>query len=176
MPQKDDKLLWELIEKYMKIFAKLAYNNGAPYDDAEDIAMEAIWAFYTSKHYGKLDEYDTKLMMARIIKRKCIDLYRSTKEDREMIAGSIDADLYGVYASSMSEPETKVIGEEGAKRILDTLDNLKPIWREAVIMHCLEGFSYEEISEALGISEELCRSRISRARKFLEEELKDMLR
>lgn len=175
MPQKDDKLLRELIEKYAKMFAKLAYNSGVPYDDAEDVALEGIWAFYNSKHYGILNEHDTKLMIARIIKRKSIDLHRRTKEEKEMIAGSIDADLYDIYASPMSEPEAKVIESENAKRILDTLDNLKPIWREAVVMYCLEGFSYAEISEALGISEVLCRSRISRAKKFLEEEFKDLL-
>ena len=56
MPQKDDKLLQDLLDKYTKLYLKLAISNGAPYDDAEDIVMEAIWSFYDSEHYGKLSE------------------------------------------------------------------------------------------------------------------------
>lgn len=176
MPQKDDKLLQELVEKYVKVLAKLAYNNGVLYDDAEDVALDGIWAFYKSKYYGNLDEQKTKVMLATIVKRKSIDYYRKTKDDKEMIATSIDTELYGVCAPPECEPERKVIGNEDSNRILNTLDNLKPLWREAVIMHCLEGRSYDEISKALGISEEVCRSRISRAKKFLGEELKDLLK
>lgn len=176
MPQKDNTLLQELVEKYVKLFAKLAYNNGVPYDDAEDVAMEAIWAFYRSRHYGKLSETETKLMMARIVKRKSIDFYRKVKNERELTISSADAELYSISAPRESEPEERLIDREEAKRILDTLDNLRPVWREAVIMYCIEGCSYAEISEALGISETLCRSRISRAKKFLEEEFKDRLR
>ena len=48
------------------------------------------------------------------------------------------------------------------------------IWREPVRMYFIEERSIPEISRALGITEEVCRSRISRARKCLKEKLKGL--
>ena len=87
-----------------------------------------------------------------------------------------DEEVYiQLRSSEHYEPERAAIANEGYQRIIDTIENLKPVWRDVVKMHFLEERSYTEISEALGITEDVCRSRISRARKYLEAELKDML-
>ena len=43
MPQDKDELLQVLITKYAQMYMKLAYAIGVPYDDVEDIVMEAFW-------------------------------------------------------------------------------------------------------------------------------------
>ena len=88
-------------------------------------------------------------------------------DDEEVNIQLIGSDHY--------EPERAVIANEGYQRIIRTIENLRPVWRDVVKMYFVEEYSYTEISEALGITEDVCRSRISRARKYLEEELKDML-
>lgn len=173
MPQKDDKLLQDLLDKYTKLFLKLAISNGAPYDDAEDIVMEAIWSFYDSEHYGKLSESGNRLMMARIIKNKCIDRYRKHKTEEELTIRDDIGDVIGIKASRKYDPEKQVIAEDNYRRIRNVVENLKPTWRDVAVMYFLEERTYPEISKALGVSEEVCRARVSRARKFLEEELKE---
>ena len=42
MPQDKDELLQVLITKYAQMYMKLAYAIGVPYDDVEDIVMEAF--------------------------------------------------------------------------------------------------------------------------------------
>lgn len=42
MLQNKEDLLQELIEKYAKMYMKMAYNKGIPYDDVEDVVMEAF--------------------------------------------------------------------------------------------------------------------------------------
>ena len=76
MPQNNTELLQDLINKYARMYMKFAYEQGAPYDDLEDIVMDAFWCFYKSEYFGTLDEKETKIMMAKIVKNKCIDLYR----------------------------------------------------------------------------------------------------
>lgn len=177
MPQKDDKLLHDLINKYARLFTKLANKYGVPYDYAEDIAMESIWKFYRSDLYEGKDETEAKRIMTVIVKRKCIDFFRTEKHDEITMVDIDDEEVYiQLPGSSVYEPERVVVADEGYKRIIDTIEGLKPIWREPVKMYFLEQLTYPEISEALGISEEVCRSRISRARKHLEVELKDMLK
>ena len=55
MPQDKDELLQVLITKYAQMYMKLAYAIGVPYDDVEDIVMEAFWSFYRADYGGKLE-------------------------------------------------------------------------------------------------------------------------
>ena len=173
MSQKDEKLLRDLLDKYTKLFLAFAIKNGAPYDDAEDIVMDALWSFYDSDHFGKLNDRETKILMARIIKNKCIDRYRKYKTEEELTIWEDIGELIGIKASSKYDPEKQVIAEDNYHRIRNVIENLKPTWRDVAVMYFLEERTYTEISEALGVSEEVCRARVSRARKFLEDELKE---
>ena len=68
MPQDKDELLQVLITKYAQMYMKLAYAIGVPYDDVEDIVMEAFWSFYRADYGGKLEsEKAIKVMLARIV-------------------------------------------------------------------------------------------------------------
>ena len=80
MPQDKDELLQVLITKYAQMYMKLAYAIGVPYDDVEDIVMEAFWSFYRADYGGKLEsEKAIKVMLARIVENKCIDYFRKEK-------------------------------------------------------------------------------------------------
>lgn len=174
MPQDNNELLQELMEKYAKMYMKLAYNRGVPYDDVEDVVMAAFWSFYKSDHFGKLSEEESKIMLARIVINKCTDHYR--KNSRVELVGIDDCmtEIDKISSSFRNEMDDKLIGDENYCRIRDTIDNLKEIWREPVRMYFIEERSTAEISEALEISEDLCRKRISRARTYLKEKLKDL--
>ena len=173
MPQKDDKLLQYLIEKYAKLFINLAIRNGAPHDSAEDIVMDSFWSFYDSDHYGNLDETASRIMMARIVKNKCIDRYRKYKTEEELTLREDIGDVFGIRAPRKYDPESQAISEDNYRRIRNVIENLRPTWREVAVLYFLEERTYSEISKTLGVSEEVCRARVSRARKFLEEELKE---
>lgn len=174
MPQDKDELLQELMEKYAKMYMKLAYNRGVPYDDVEDIVMAAFWSFYKSDHFGKLSEEENKIMMARIVINKCTDYYR--KNSRAELVGIDDCmtEIDRISSYRRNRMDDKLIGDENYRRICDTIDNLKEIWRDPVRMYYIEERSTAEICEALEISEATCRKRISRAKEYLREKLKDL--
>lgn len=174
MPQDKSKLLQELMDKYARMYMKLAYNRGVPYDDVEDIVMAAFYSFYRSDKFGELSEKENKLIMAEIVRNKCTDYYR--KNGRAELVGIDDceSDLDRISSNYGNKLDDKVISDENYAHIRDTIEGLKEIWREPVKMYFLEERSIAEISEALGISEDTCRSRISRARKHLKEQLKDL--
>ena len=50
MPRNNEELLHELIKKYARLYMKMAKDKGIPFDDVEDIVMDAFWSFYRSKH------------------------------------------------------------------------------------------------------------------------------
>ena len=175
MPQDKDQLLQDLVEKYAKLFMKMACSNGVPSDEAEDIVMEAIWSYYQSPYFGTLDDHDTKLFMAKIIKNKSIDRYRKRKDEEDETVGDDIGDLIGIRAPHHMEPERKLISEQNYRHIHKAIGNLSPNLREAAILYFLEERNHREISKALGVSEVVCRARVSRARKQLVKELKELL-
>lgn len=174
MPQDKDEMLRELIEKYAKMYMKYAYSRGVPYDDVEDVVMDAFWAFYDSEHFGKLSEEGTKAMIARIIRNKSIDLYRKNSHYETVGIEDCVNELEIVSEMAENDPINEIIGNENYDRIRKSMEGMKDIWKEPATMYFIEGRTYAEISEALEISEDVCRSRISRAKKYLKEELKEL--
>lgn len=69
MPQDKDELLQVLITKYAQMYMKLAYAIGVPYDDVEDIVMEAFWSFYRADYGGKLESEKAIKVVLRVLSR-----------------------------------------------------------------------------------------------------------
>ena len=67
-----------------------------------------------------------------------------------------------------------VITDSGIKDeiIQKAILKVKETYREAVILRDIQGMSYEEISEILGVNEGTVKSRINRGRAQLQELLK----
>ena len=172
MPRNNEELLHELIKKYARLYMKMAKDKGIPFDDVEDIVMDAIWSFYRSKYFGTLSETETKAMMARIVENKCIDWYRKNK--RAQSNENID-EMEFLKAPSEDEPLQKAVSDEGYQDIIRCMEEMKKSWRDVAVMYWIEGLSVSEICERLGITGDVCRSRITKARKYLKKKLKDRL-
>jgi RNA polymerase sigma-70 factor (ECF subfamily) len=104
-----------------------------------------------------------KAWIYRIATTTCIDAHRAaarrpvTVRDEEVVA--LMADL------SQSDPEQRLIRIEQRRAVRRTLDALPMHYRQSLILRQLQGLSYSEIGEALGISVEAVTSLIHRARQ-----------
>ncbi|MCI9569507.1 MAG: sigma-70 family RNA polymerase sigma factor [Lachnospiraceae bacterium] len=174
MPREKEALLQELIERYSKMHMKQAYNNGVPYDDVEDIVLGAYWSFYQSRYFGNLSEEETKVMMAHIVRNKCRDYYRKNCHIETVGIDECRDELELVSHASVQDPLNKMIQNEEYCYICQCIEEMKEIWREPALLYFIEGYTPREIHKILGISETVCRSRLSRARKYLREKLADM--
>jgi len=174
MPQDKGELLQELMDKYARMYMKLAHNRGVPYDDVEDIVMDAFYSFYKSERFGTLSDAENKLMMAEIVRNKCTDYYRKNSRAEFVGIDECEPDLDRISNSYGNPLDEQLISSENCKHIRSTIEGLKEIWREPVKMYFLEGYSISEICKALELSDDVCRSRLSRARRYLKEELKEL--
>lgn len=176
MPQDKDELLQVLITKYAQMYMKLAYAIGVPYDDVEDIVMEAFWSFYRADYGGKLEsEKAIKVMLARIVENKCIDYFRKEKRSIKPNEDEDVSELEYVADLSTYDPLQSVISRESCGQIFEVLDGLRESWKDVTVVYFIQGFTTEEICERLEITNDMCRSRISRARKYLRENLKSRM-
>lgn len=131
MPQNKEELLRELIDKYAKIYMKMAYNRGVPYDDVEDIVMDAFMSFYDSESFDKVrgDEKGTKLVLARIVANKCNDYYRKNARAEIIGMSECEGELEKVSRQSGTDPFKAVAGKESYQRICECINGMKEIWR-----------------------------------------------
>lgn len=81
------------------------------------------------------------------------------------------------YVADLStyDPLQSVISRESCGQIFEVLDGLRESWKDVTVMYFIQGFTTEEICERLEITNDMCRSRISRARKYLRENLKSRM-
>ena len=176
MLQEKDELLQALITEYAQMYMKLAVSIGVPYDDVEDIVMEAFWSFYRADYIGKLEnEKAIKAMLARIVENKCIDYFRREKRSIKPNEDEDVSELEYIVDFSGRNPLQSVISRESCGQIVEALDGLRKSWKDVTVMYFIQGFTTEEICERLEITNDMCRSRISRARKYLRENLQSRI-
>src|SRR5262245_16203735 len=77
----------------------------------------------------------------------------------------------GTYADSKPNPELSLTLSEQSRTIGIALRKLRPDHRAILVLRDLEGFSYQEIAEALNLALGTVKSRLARARQ----EMKDAL-
>ena len=83
-----------------------------------------------------------------------------------------------ITASDKSEAQsaevvTAILKDYVSDDIISALESVPDQFRIAVLLSDVEGFSYQEISEILGISVGTVKSRIFRGRKILQKQLWD---
>lgn len=72
-------------------------------------------------------------------------------------------------------PEERAMRHEGQRRILEAVAELDPVFRFALALRELHGYSYQEIGEELGLPIGTVKSKIFRARQQLQDKLRDLL-
>ena len=138
--------------------------------------MEAFWSFYRADYGGKLEsEKAIKVMLARIVENKCIDYFRKEKRSIKPNEDEDVSELEYVADLSTYDPLQSVISRESCGQIFEVLDGLRESWKDVTVMYFIQGLTTEEICERLEITNDMCRSRISRARKYLRENLKSRM-
>jgi RNA polymerase sigma-70 factor, ECF subfamily len=75
--------------------------------------------------------------------------------------------------SPSPDPEQQAFGRELGKLIESAVDHLGDGYREVFMLRQVEGLSTAETAEALGVSEDVVKTRFSRARHTLQRDLLD---
>ena len=139
----------------------------------EDIEQEVYIKLW--KNADKYEERGSlKSWVNTIAKNTSKDYLKSAVVKNEQNSTSDDLVLCNIKDKKRS-PEGCVIVNERQKRIIKAVDNLKPKFREVIMLCEIYGFTYEEASKKLNCPIGTIKSRIYNAKKELAEVLQDLL-
>lgn len=157
----------EIVRENTDRVYRLAYRLTGNRADAEDLTQEVFVRVFRSLHSYRPGTFAGWLH--RITTNLFLDGQRRKKRIRfdalgpavERIAATTDS----------GSPERRYEHHNLDRDIQEALDGLKPQYRAPVVLCDIEGLSYEEIAEVLGISMGTVRSRIHRGRAQLRSTL-----
>jgi len=150
----------ELLLRYERLYYNLALRMLLNKHEAEDAIQEACLKIYKSLRFCKNPE-KYKSWSCSIVHNTCIDAMRKRKIQTESLDDVMLLD-------SGLTPEDEVILKESRAEVQRAVDLLPAKYKSVIILRDLQGYSYQEISETLGIKLGAVKSRILRARMMVK--------
>jgi len=173
----DKKAFDVLVLKYQQKVISLVMRYVHDHHLAMDVAQEAfIKAYRGLKNFRGDSAFYTWMYRIAINTAK----NHLVSQSRRLPANDIDAQEAEQYSgdSALKEyasPEREALREEIRATIIKAIKKLPEDLRTAITLREVEGLSYEEIAEAMECPIGTVRSRIFRAREFVDKELKPLL-
>jgi RNA polymerase sigma-70 factor, ECF subfamily len=159
----------EVYDRFGDMVYNLALRLSGNREEAADLTQEIFLRIY--RHLGGFGGRSTlKTWVFRIAINHCRD-----RLSRHVPAMQPIDDRYEEGSISIADPgrgpEELAVAADQGRRVMEGLARLPQVFREAVVLRDLEGLSYEEIAEVLGVRVGTVRSRIARGR----DQLRDLL-
>ena len=163
-----------LVQRYKNPLTNFVFRFLGDYESCNDVVQETMIKVYRYK-----DTYSSVAKFSTWVYTIAGNLAKSEYR-RQRRRNLFSINDYGEEHSTFDLPDESyrpdVVTDSGLKDeiIQKALMKVKETYREAVILRDIQGMSYEEISEILGVNEGTVKSRINRGRAQLQELLKDI--
>lgn len=165
--KQDHDAFGQLVDRHAAMIVNLAYRMVGDRTDAEDLAQEAFLAAFKALPTFRADsKFSTWLY--RIAANKCKDWLRAKRP----ALMDLDADdLGGERLVESRTPERLLSQQQVAAHLERAIQRLPPLYREAFVLKHVEGLSYEEMEDILGVSADTLKMRVYKGRVQLSREL-----
>ena len=139
-------------------------------EDLEQEVFVKVW-----KNQDKYTEKGSFKTWINTIAKNLSKDYLKSADRRVQVNSTADDEVMNSIRDNKSAPEGVFLAKIRQKRISKAIDELKPKFKEVIMLCEIEGYSYEQISERLGVPMGTVKSRIYNAKKELALKLEDLL-
>ena len=151
---------------------RVALHLAGDRSEAEDLAQETVLkAFRAWQQYRP--GTNAKAWLLTILRHTFINGYRRAKHRRETVDVH-EIEPFTVFREVQDvDPEGTFFARIVDDEVLRAIDALPPDFRETLVLSDVEGLSYAEIAEIVGVPVGTVKSRLFRARQLLQKRLYD---
>ena len=176
----DDAAFAELVRRYRGQITNYTYRLVGDYETAVDLAQETfLRVFRAAGRYQSSYAFSTYIY--RIATNLAISELRKRKRQRLVSLTSFfqpreqgdDCELDPADLRPLAD--TSLVEDERQRAVARAIATLPEKYRVPLVLRDVEEHSYEEIARILDMSEGTVKSRISRARAFLRDKLRQYL-
>ena len=163
-----------LVERHYRVVFRQCRGVLRRPEDAEDATQEVFL-----RAYNALGQYSGRGAfggwLRRLTVNHCLNRAQSAEARQSARSCSLDV-LPEAFASTLEgEPEAHTLRTERQEQIEAALQQLPAQQRTALALRLLEGLSYDEIAEEMGVPVNSVRSWIHRGREKLRDTLKEVI-
>jgi RNA polymerase sigma-70 factor (ECF subfamily) len=167
--RQDHEAFGQLIDRHASVIVNLAYRMVGNRAEAEDLAQEAFLAAFKALSTFRADsKFSTWLY--RIASNKCKDWLRAKRPGMGQQDVYID-EVLDIHVAEEQTPERLLSQQQVALELEQAIQRLPPLYREAFVLKHVEGLSYEEMAEILGVNGDTLKMRVYKGRLQLSREL-----
>lgn len=177
----DSRAYEELVLRHQKRAFNVAYRILGDYDEALDITQDAFIKAYHSLPGFRMESRFVRWLLT-ITVNLCRNRLKYWKRRARNRTRSIDEPVETEDSSmqrEVSDPSPSVLDIVGSRQtgeiIKEELLHLDEDHRTVLVLREIEGLSYEEMAELLGVAAGTVKSRLHRGRSELKERLKKRL-
>ena len=163
----DRKAFREIVAKYQSLVCSVAYSATGDLSESEDLAQETFIVAW-QKLESLQDRDKLSSWLCGIVKNIARDTHRKSKRDLSYDATPLDEAVAAVNAVQIAE---RVTVTEREAVMWAALEEIPETYREPLILFYRRGESVREVAQALDISEDAAKQRLSRGRKMLKEQV-----
>jgi RNA polymerase sigma-70 factor (ECF subfamily) len=160
----------EAFDKFVEVYRtkvfQYSYSMCGHREDAEEVAQETLMSVF--QHLGQIREPEhLKSWVFRIAKNACL-----MKRRKSVFAPSVEEPLDDIEPPDHEPAPDRVVLETEQKHLLcGAILQLPEIYRSVVLLRDVEELSTEETADILGVSVDVVKTRLKRARRQLRDGL-----
>ncbi len=142
-------------------------------EENEDLEQEVyVKVWKNADKYKEQGSFSS--WISTVAKNVSKDYLKSAYRKKQDITTS-DENVLVIIKDKKFSPEKRLIQTERQKQIIQAINELRPKFKEVILMCEIEGLSYEECSKKLKCPLGTIKSRLYNAKKELAEKLKDLM-
>jgi RNA polymerase sigma-70 factor, ECF subfamily len=152
----------ELVRRYKTTVYRSCYRTLGDKEDANDASQETFL-----RAYRKLDTFRGRSTFKTWLVRVAMNVSLNECTSRRRKVPRSDIGL-AQFVASKEAPEAELMRAEAAVQMHKALQLVRPDHRAAIVLRDLEGLTYQETAESLGVAEGTAKSWVHRGREQLK--------
>lgn len=168
----DKEAFSQIVKKYQNMVFKYVYYQFNNYDEALDITQDIfITVMEALQSFRQESKFSTWLysIMVNHCKNYRKKMNRYSTVSLKVTKGEDEVDLQ--LQDYREKPEDKIVNEDSIRIIKEEIEKLPEDFKDILTLRDIDGLSYNEISEILGINLSNVKVRIHRGREYLKNRL-----